>query len=90
MRIKHFAGYGCVNARKVKKTDNTLVVHVWGNHERGIELNDNYDIFNWLVKRFDKTHNDYFQIENVDIEQYWEDGKPCGTEHCVYTITFRN
>ncbi len=55
MKIKHFQGYGCVNATKVKDDTCTLHVKVVGNHEWGIHRDDLYDLYNWLVKRFDKT-----------------------------------
>ena len=59
MRIKHWQGYGTVNAvkSKMQRTQNgrVLTVTVSGNHEWGLVRNDKSDIFNWLVKRFDKT-----------------------------------
>lgn len=93
MKIKHFMGYGCVNAKKVSCTKNELVVHVWGCHEYGVVRNDRYDIFNWLVKRFDKSRKDYTEIVDVDIDEWWEretDGKYRGMDanHCEYTIRF--
>ncbi len=91
MRIKHFAGYGSVEAKKTstrKLPDGTreLVVMVTGNHEWGLERNDRYDLFRWLVKRFDKTvtddreiisyryDDDYIRLNGLDVEQ------------CVYTF----
>ena len=54
MKIKHFAGYGCVNAHKVQK-DYSVRLHivVEGNHEWGIIREDEYDLWNWLVRRFE-------------------------------------
>ena len=94
MKIKHFAGYGSVNAKKVSCTKNELVVHVWGCHECGVVREDFYDVFNWLVKRFDKTRKDYFEIEDVNIDNWYETEKDgryrgCDAEHCIYTIRFR-
>ena len=94
MKIKHFMGYGSVNAKKVKLTEDTLVVHVWGVHECGVRRDDFYDIFNWLVKRFDKKRTDYFDIGDVDIEEWYEpetEGRymGCDANHCIYTIHFR-
>ena len=56
MRIKHFAGYGCVNARRIKDNTATLHVRVEGNHEQGVTLPSwqTYLLYNWLVRRFDK------------------------------------
>lgn len=60
MKIKHYAGYGTVTASKVQELNPfCLHIHVEGNHERGVYISDNYDLFNWLVKRFDKTVSDY-------------------------------
>ena len=57
MKIKHFSGYGSVNAKYVKKTTWTGLygemferryVVVTGNHERGLysDYMDNNDIYN--------------------------------------------
>ena len=54
MIIKHFAGYGRVSAKRIKD-DATLHVRVSGNHEQGLYRDDLYDLYNWLVKKFDKT-----------------------------------
>lgn len=69
MKIKHWQGYGSVNAVKVKDDSCTLHVKVTGNHECGLERDDQYDLFNWLVKRFDKTIPDYktFAAKNPKI-----------------------
>ena len=57
MRIKHWAGYGCVNARKINDGKAKLHVRVEGDHERGLkrDVSDIYLLYNWLVKRFDKS-----------------------------------
>lgn len=60
MRIKHWAGYGCVNARKINDGQAKLHVRVEGDHERGVKR-DTWDaelLCNWLVKRFDKSVTD--------------------------------
>ena len=86
MKIKHFAGYGSVEAKKTSTRnlpDGTreIVVTVTGNHERGLDRDDKYDLFSWLVKRFDKTVKDYRDIisyklcddyirkDGLDVEQ---------------------
>ena len=94
MRIRHFMGYGSVHAKKVSCNAKELVVHVWGHHEYGIVREDECDVFNWLVRRFDKTRKDYREIERVEIEEWWEpetEGEYLGaaTDHCRYTIRFR-
>ena len=58
MKIKHWAGYGCVNASKVKDSACTLHVRVEGNHEQGVVREDPYTLYLWLVKRFDKSAAD--------------------------------
>ena len=60
MRIKHWSGYGCVNARKINDGQAKLHVRVEGIHERGVKR-DTWDaslLCNWLVKRFDKSVTD--------------------------------
>lgn len=56
MRIKHWAGYGCVNAKRINDGAAKLHVRVEGNHECGLTRPewDDYTVYNWLVKRFDK------------------------------------
>ena len=58
-KIKHFAGYGTVQAGVIKDGSCTLHVRVEGNHERGLKRDDLYDLYNWFVKRFDKSVPDY-------------------------------
>ena len=59
MKIKHWQGYGTVNAVKESRTVRdgvvTLTIKVTGNHEWGLVRDDEYDLINWLVKRFDKS-----------------------------------
>lgn len=59
MKIKHWQGYGTVSATKVRDRSCSLHVRVVGNHECGLYRNDMYDLFSWLVKRFDKSVPDY-------------------------------
>lgn len=72
MRIKHFQGYGRVNAvKKYFHTDQRgihhLTVDVTGDHEWGLEFSfhDEYGVFNWLVKQhFDKqAEYDYSRVD---------------------------
>ena len=55
MKIKHWAGYGCVTAKRVKNGDHTLHVRVVGNHERGLKPLFRDTAYDWLVHRFDKS-----------------------------------
>ena len=77
MRIKHFMGYGSVNAKVVGKGLKTdvangllrkyLKINVWGNHEYGLDRSeDKYDINNWLVKKVAKVDIDDRQIESIE------------------------
>ena len=56
-KVKHFAGYGTVMMGKVNDGAARLHVRVEGNHERGLSspYMDAYDVFEWIVKRFDKS-----------------------------------
>lgn len=97
MKIKHFQGYGCVNAKVVKKVTDTsthcdgyitktLVIRVWGNHEYGLVRNDIYDINNWLVKKVAKVDIDYKQITTL-LYEYIDDID--NQEAIEYTIKYR-
>ena len=93
MKIKHFAGYGCVNAVKIKhvKTgENTkqIVINVSGNHERGLYRNDTYDIYNWLVKRFCNDCKDYQSIYYVSANLDYQKINGLDTETLIYYIDY--
>ena len=68
-KIKHFAGYGTVMAGKVKDKTCTLHIHVEGNHERGIDTHDDWLLYCWLVRRFDKNVPEYrdWYLSSPDI-----------------------
>ena len=91
MKIKHWQGYGCITATKTRKVSKngrtTLVIHVSGNHECGLHRDDEYDVANWLIKRFDKTFTDVRDIESMSIEDGYDDEKH--EETCDYTIIYR-
>lgn len=98
MKIKHFSGYGLVTATKLSKTTITdmfgdkgtqLKVKVVGNHERGLERDDSYDLYNWLIKRFDKKVQDYHRISiylRYTMKSYYENGVEC----CEYEFIYPN
>lgn len=90
-KIKHWQGYGCVYADKIRMTTEnnirTLVIKVTGNHEYGIARDDKYDVSWWLIKRFDKTFEDYRNIISLDLDEQWDDVKK--EDSCVYTIRYR-
>jgi len=60
MKIKHWAGYGSITANSIFRKYNSfskeyeIIIQVQGNHEQGLVRKDEYDILNWLLKRFDK------------------------------------
>lgn len=88
MRIKHWQGYGTVNAVKVKDKSCTLHVQVTGNHECGLKRNDQYDLFNWLVKRFDKTIPDYQTFASKRPNIVIESSCNNGIDVCDYYFTY--
>lgn len=94
MKLKHWAGYGCVNARKVKEADpRCLHIHVEGDHERGIVLYDDYDLFRWLVMRFDKdvcNYSEWHQLRPIiDVKPGWRKDLDKGyVDTCDYYFTY--
>lgn len=76
MKIKHWQGYGSVTATKVKDNTCKLHIRVVGNHEWGICRNDLYDLYNWLVKKFDKSIKDstewYRLYPTVEISEGYD------------------
>lgn len=93
MKIKHWQGYGTVNARKVKDKNVTLHISVTGNHEWGIRRDDDYDLFNWLVKRFDKTQTDYVEwhrkLQNIFIQEWqFTDENGLDVDGCDYYFKY--
>lgn len=93
MRIKHWAGYGCVNARKVKDPCVTLHIKVEGDHEQGLVRDDDYALYNWLIRRFDKDVQDYpYWIRNnpiIEIKPGWRRDLNLGViDTCDYYFTY--
>lgn len=96
MRIKHWQGYGSVNAQALKKTADTqkgiktITIEVVGNHEYGLDRsNDEYDIYNWLLKRFDKSAEDYRDIIKIEYEEDSIDVNGINTDRGIYKITYK-
>lgn len=94
MRIKHWAGYGCVTATKCKdSTPFTLHIKVQGNHEQGIVREDEYDLYNWLVRRFDRDVQDYPYWHKlrpiIEVRPGWRTDPKLGyLETCDYYFTY--
>lgn len=92
MRIKHFMGYGSVNAKVVGKSLNTatglktLTINVWGNHEWGLDRSEYYDDVNdWLVKKVAKVEIDYRKIESIECNYIPNiDGQEAVQYHITY------
>lgn len=95
MKIKHFAGYGSVDVKKVfKKTftnewgekKNKMVLSVKGNHECGIVRNDIYDVKHWIFDKFEKNFKgEYYDINMTIKDDYVKDN---GLDVEVATYTF--
>ena len=94
MRIKHFAGYGCVTATKCPdSTTSMLHIKVQGNHEWGIVREDEYDLYHWLVSRFDKNVADYPDWHRshpiIEIRPGWRADPKLGyIDTCDYYFTY--
>lgn len=92
MRIKHFQGYGSVQAKKVSKTaignKTKLVVEVKGNHEWGLVRNDIYDVKRWLFDKFEKNFNgQYYDIDMSIEDDYVKEGN-IDVEVATYTFIY--
>lgn len=98
MKIKHFQGYGSVTATKVSKASVTdfsngfaekktkLVVKVKGNHEWGLNTNDDYNAIRWLIPRFGKDApiNESWKINVSFTYGNSEDGEEVGFYTFIY------
>lgn len=95
MKIKHFAGYGCVNVTKQSKRTITdefgnkktkMVLLVKGNHEWGLVRDDIYDVRRWIFNKFEKN----FGGDDYDIEMFIQNDyvNENGTDVEVATYTF--
>lgn len=82
MRVKHFSGYGSVEAKKIDKyVDNegytVLRVNVSGEHEWGLCPSMEDDAVRWLLPRFDKSAKD-LNPWDVEVCEMWH-GLPMDT-----------
>ena len=84
MRIKHYQGYGIVQARNIKdkKYGSDLHIQVTGNHEWGLVREDVYDVYHWLVKKFNK------EIESTFKEKAEEITKSTN-KNIIYTVKYK-
>ena len=88
MKIKHWQGYGAVDARRLETRTNadgtrTLCVKVSGRHEYGLVRDDPYDLHRWLVRRFARDCPGYRDITGVTVQEAGD-----GSE-ALYLITYR-
>lgn len=100
MRIKHFAGYGLVNAQKISSRNfvneygdkmTEVKIRVRGNHERGLEIGnwDSYGAYNWLLSKFCKSL-DYTKCSIFfTTEDWYEKVGNIDEEVCEYTFLIR-
>lgn len=88
MKIKHWQGYGLLDAKKMPNNGATLHIRVSGNHEWGIHNEDEYDLFNWLIRKFDKSIPDYPTWHRmrpiIDVADGWN----VETDYCDYYFTY--
>lgn len=71
MKIKHWAGYGCVNGKKMPDYGSHVDVVITGDHEWGLEPRyfDKGDWERWLGKRF--HIGDFDRVETTVV---WVNG----------------
>lgn len=94
MRIRHWAGYGCVTARKLTKRDlgevpnDGVFVKVWGNHECGLlrPFHDESCIRHWLG-RFLPKDKEFYDYEVFANGYEVVDG--LDTEYAIYKLIFK-
>ena len=97
MKIKHWQGYGIIEAKKIAKKSRDgktfITIELRGNHEWGLHRDDTYDIAHWLlpkfVKEFKDGSKDYRNIEYMDItDGYERDSNGVYVDTCLYDIQF--
>ena len=75
MKLKHWQGYGSVNAERVEKTPTSIVIKVQGAHEYGLVRDDIYDAKKWLLDRFLKEAKEVspYKLTLVVYERAWNE-----------------
>ena len=70
MKVKHWAGYGCVEAECLARSEAIVIIKVKGNHEQGLlpRYFDSRDWDRWLGKRFRVGDFAY-----VEANEFWSD-----------------
>ena len=92
MKLKHWQGYGTIDAKKVSKIEKNnetiLTVSVKGLHECGLVRNDKYDACNWLLKRFDKNVTDYRCIRKMECIERPSYETGADVDECLYVFYY--
>lgn len=85
MKVKHWAGYGTVNAVCKERKPNRVTIEVTGNHERGLKPRyfDRRDWERWIGKRFRIP-----AIDSVEAYEWWSDKDR--SDHMTVTIICQN
>ena len=88
-RIKHWQGYGSVDAKVLRNTPENMIIQVKGMHEYGLDCGawDTDRVYEWLVKRFDPSRKPT-DIKSVDIDDDYERQGNVDIEVCTYDIHF--
>ena len=88
MRIKHWQGYGAVNAKRISKDNKQIIIEVSGNHEYGLAIGewDIYGMSEWLGKigKFKKEN-----VLNFTTNCYLKDNPENTEEVCEYIINLK-
>ena len=97
MRIKHWQGYGHIDATKIEKKSRDgrtfIAIKLKGNHEYGLHRDDTYDIARWLLPKFAKEFKNgeksYRDIEYMQLTDGYEKDGNGYVETCLYEIQYR-
>ena len=97
MRIKHWQGYGHIEAKKIEKKTRDgrtfIAIKLKGNHEYGLHRDDIYDIAHWLLPKFSKEFKDgqksYYDIEYMQLTDGYEKDENGYVDTCLYEIQYR-
>ena len=97
MRIKHFAGYGSVEVKKISKkyyvneygeNKTRLVLRVKGNHEWGLVRNDIFDVKKWLFDKFEKNFTKKEYDIDMDIKSDYVNENGHNVEVATYIFVY--
>lgn len=74
MKLKHWQGYGSVNAVKVEDKPTEVTILVTGLHEYGLVLEDVYDAKKWLLDRLCPKYKDipYWKVTLFVYEENYK------------------